>query len=81
MTGNLVQFGEMRARFLMPGDIIERHSLIFRVRKVSTIQFGRVIVTAVCETGGLMTLTMNSDLFIPKYDMVTDEEWAAVVGK
>lgn len=85
MSENLVQFGEIRAKFIIAGDIIERGSMIYVALDTppiaSTVRLGHIVRCFRNETGGIEALSMHADLFVPKYDTVTDEEWAAVVEK
>jgi hypothetical protein len=85
MSENLVQFGEIRARFLMAGDIIERHSRIYVVTDTPIVASlgrpGHIVVVCKNEEGGIEPLSMHGELFVPLFNAVNDAEWSAAVAR
>ena len=85
MFGNLVQFGEIRARFIMTGDTIERGSMIYTALTStyvhSNVRLGHIVRAFRNETGGIEALSMNPDIMIPLFTAVNDEEFAAATAK
>lgn len=84
MFGNLVQFGEIKARFLVAGDIIERHSRIYVVTDTPIVcslgRPGHIVIVCKNETGGFEPLSVNADVFVPLFNTVNDAEWNAATS-
>ena len=85
MFENLIQIGEMRARFLKAGDIIGRHSGVYQVTDTPVVASlgrpGHIVLVCRNETGGFEPLSMNSELMVQLFTAVNEEEFRAATAK
>jgi hypothetical protein len=85
MSDNIIQFGEIRARFLKAGDIIERHSRIYVVTDTpilhSNVRPGHIVIVCKNETDGFEALSMHSEIMVPLFTAVNDAEWSAATKR
>ena len=69
---NLTHTAYVAAQFLMPGEIIERKSLMFRVTLAplaSHVEPGRVVICVENEQGGIQTLVITAGVEVPIFEV------------
>jgi ribosomal protein L36 len=85
MSENLIQFGEMKARFLKADDIIERHSRIYVVTDTPIVwsfsRHGHIVIVCKNEEGGSEALSVHAEIMVPLFNEVNDAEWSAATGE
>lgn len=70
---DLIQLGDaVRARFLKPGDVVERHhGHLFEISLLPIEdREGRLVFSAYNETGGIVAITIHPDLFVQLWTII-----------